>query len=151
MQILLNLSPPDGPYNWLQKSRTLGIVIKDILECNVRSNLLYLSLHKGVPDLYASGVRYENEPNWKFQGESVEEFALIPIIIARGWGDCDDLGPWRCAELVKSGERATIRIQWQRPILPDGSKGRKLFHIVVRRGDGKTIEDPSAKLGMHER
>ncbi len=54
---------------------------------------------------------------------------------------CDDLAPWRCAELRHQGERARIRIQWKR--FPNG----KLFHIVVRRENGE-IEDPSAILGM---
>ena len=150
MQILLNLSLPDGPGNWLHLSQILGAALKPILDAQVLNNRLYLQLHKNVPALYASGVRYENEPKWTFQGEPVEEFALIPIVLARGWGDCDDLAPWRVAELQAGGEAAKIRIQWKREILPGGKKGRKYFHIVVRRGDQK-IEDPSAELGMYER
>lgn len=151
MQILCRLSPPDGPSNWLHRSKVLGLAIRPILEACVLNDMLYLALHKNVPGLYESGVRYEEEPHWTFQGEPVEEFASIPICIARGWGDCDDLAPWRCAELrLRARENAKIRIQWQRQRLPGGKLGRKYFHIVVRRADD-SVEDPSAKLGMHDR
>lgn len=151
MQILCRLSKSEGPHNWLTSSKVLGLAIRPLLEAMVIADMLYLQLHKDVPPLYSAGVRYENEPTWTFQGEPVEEFASIPIVIERGWGDCDDLAPWRCAELrLKAKEPAKIRIQWQRPLLPDGSRGRKYFHIVVRRADS-SIEDPSAKLGMHDR
>lgn len=126
------------------------MAIKAILDAQVANNLLYLSLHANVPPLYSSGVRYENEPPWKFDGRPAEEFACIPIVLARGFGDCDDLSPWRVAELRRAGEPAKIRIQWKRKTLANGTKGRKYFHIVVRRANGD-IEDPSAKLGMHDR
>lgn len=151
MQILCRLSKGSGPTNWLEQSQVLGLAIRPILEACVLADMLYLSLHKNVKGLYESGVRYEEEPHWSFEGEPVEEFATIPIIIDRGWGDCDDLAPWRVAELrYAAREAAKIRIQWQRPTLPNGKKGRKYFHIVVRRANG-AIEDPSAKLGMHDR
>jgi hypothetical protein len=149
MQILCRLSAGEGKSNWLHASRTLGLAIKPILDAQVANNRLYLSLHK-VPPIYRSGIRYENEPSWTFQGEPVEEFALIPIVLARGWGDCDDIAPWRVAELQHHGEPAKIRIQWKREMLPNGKKGRKYFHIVVRRGSG-LVEDPCDKLGMKER
>lgn len=114
----------------------MGLALKPILEALTTVNLLFLHTHH-VPPLYQAGVRYQNEPNhWP-----IESFDSIPEVISRGWGDCDDLAPWRCAELRKAGERAKIRIQWKR--LPEG----KLFHIVVRRENG-TIEDPSLILGM---
>lgn len=150
MQIVLNLSAGEGPSNWLHRSRVLGVAIKAILDAQVHVNRLYLSLHHNVPALYSSGVRYENEPHWKFNGKPAEEFACIPIVLARGAGDCDDLAPYRVAELQHHGEKAKIRIQWKRQRLASGGKGRKYFHIVVRRADGR-IEDPSAKLGMYER
>lgn len=147
MQILCRLSPIDGP-NWLVRSKVLGLAIRPLLEAQVLNDMLYLSLHKDVKPLYTSGVRYEEEPHWTFQGEPVEEFATVPVVLKRGWGDCDDLAPWRCAELrLRHRENAKIRIQWQRQQLPNGQLGRKYFHIVVRRADG-SIEDPSLKLGM---
>jgi hypothetical protein len=115
----------------------LGLAIRPILESLVKVNQLYLLTHH-VPLLYESGVRYQNEP----PGLGYEDFAIIPSVLRRGWGDCDDLAPWRVAELrQRYGEKAKIRIQWKKH--PKG----KLFHIVVRRGSG-LIEDPSAKLGM---
>src|SRR4029077_19369690 len=277
MQILCRLTATIGEHNWLNRSHTLGLVIKNLLDAQVRNNLLYLQLHSRVPPLYRSGVRYENEPLWTFQDMPVEEFALIPVVLGRGWGDClvpgtlvttpqalvpietlkegdlvvtregnrriarheltamycnvmelvtsdgrklqgtkrhpvftsergfvpmgelkpgetlyslegacpkvesvtkieqflptynltvqddheffangllthncDDLAPWRVSERQAHGEKAKIRIQWKRNTLSNGSKGKKYFHIVVRRQSG-AIEDPSAKLGMYER
>lgn len=115
-----------------------GLAIKPLLEALVTVNQLYLLTHH-VPDIYESGVVYREEP----KGLGYEDFAPIPTILSRGWGDCDDLAPWLCAQCRMKGEKAKIRIQWKtlRP------KGSKLFHIVVRHED-RSIEDPSAKLGM---
>lgn len=150
MQVVCSLSNgSEGPSNWLRKSRVFGSVIKALLDAQVRNNLVYLSLHRGVPLLYSSGVRYKPEPvGQTFNGQPAEEFALIPVVLARKHGDCDDLAPFRVAELIHGGERAKIRVQWRARRNPDGSSGRKYFHIVVRRANG-TIEDPSALLGMN--
>lgn len=150
MQVVCSLSNgSEGTSNWLRKSRVFGTVIKALLDAQVRNNLLYLSLHRGVPALYASGVRYKAEPvGQNFNGLPAEEFALIPVVLARRFGDCDDLAPWRVSELIRGGERAKIRVQWRARKNRDGSSGRKFFHIVVRRANG-TIEDPSALLGMN--
>lgn len=154
--LLVNLGGEHS--KWLKPSRRLGIVLMPILESLVKANQLYLRTHH-VPKLYESGVRYENEPFTKDPSlPKLEEFALIPAIINRGWGDCDDLAPWRVAELREQGEKAKIRVSWKK------YKGGKLFHITVRRGrnavdpktgrrlvgpDGKPlIEDPSRILGM---
>lgn len=145
MKVLVNISGENS--KWLARSRTLGSAIKPILEALVIIDQLYIRTHK-VPRLYDSRVRYENEPvnTAKLGGIDrryrIEDFAAIPAVIERGWGDCDDLAPWRCAELREAGEKAKIRIQWKRT-----RSGGKLFHIVVRREDG-SIEDPCAKLGM---
>ncbi len=122
---------------WLRRSRMLGLAIKPLLDANVKVNRLYLATHPTTPKLYNAGVVYrEEDPR-----QGYEDFAIVPAIISRGWGDCDDLAPWRAAELQNGGENAKIRIQWKRT-----AKG-KLFHIVVRRADG-SIEDPSRILGM---
>lgn len=125
------------------------MAIKALLDAQVRNNLLYLSLYPSTPKLYASGVRYRPEPDGQtFNGAPCEEFAAIPVVLARKFGDCDDLAPFRVAELVRAGEKAKIRVQWRARRNPDGSLGRKYFHIVVRRANG-VIEDPSALLGMN--
>lgn len=126
----------------------LGLAIKPILEALVMADQLYIRTHR-VPPIYESGVRYQEEPvnqaNLPGSGGTyrIEEFAAIPAIMERGWGDCDDLAPWRCAELREHGEPAKIRIQWKK----NPETGQKLYHIVVRRADGR-IEDPSLLLGM---
>ena len=136
MKVLIDLGRGSG--KWLRRSRTLGWAIKLLLEASTQVNQLYIRSHPGLPLLYQSGVRYQNEP----RGQGYEEFAPLATVYERGWGDCDDLAPIRCAELrERFGERATIRVQWKKH--PTG----KLFHIVVRRGDG-SIEDPSRILGM---
>jgi hypothetical protein len=113
------------------------MAIKPLLEATVEINQQYLRKHPRTPLLYASGVRYQQEP----PGLNYEDFAIIPAMLRRGWGDCDDLCPWRISELRNFGENAAVRIKWKRT-------GRgKLYHIQVRRADG-TIEDPSALLGM---
>lgn len=135
MQIRMNLSRGKSS-GWLHRSRTLGLAIKALLEAQVKINQIYLRTHS-IPPLYQAGVHYENEPD-----DGMEEFACVEPVYMRHWGDCDDLAPWRVAELRNAGEKAKIRIQWKRQ-----PSGRKLFHIVVRREDG-TIEDPSRILGM---
>ena len=133
MRVTVNLG---GEYSsWLRASRALGLAIKPVLEALVMVDLMYLRTHH-TPFIYASGVRYQEEP----RGEQ-EEFAAVPVILARGWGDCDDLAPWLCAYYRSLGEKARIRIQWKRT--PNG----KLYHVVVRRANGQ-IEDPSRVLGM---
>lgn len=149
MQILCALTASDGTSNWLRRSRVFGTVIKAILDAQVRNNLLYLQLHPNTPKLYESGVRYKNEPEGQTCfGRPVEEFAAIPVVLSRMTGDCDDLAPYRVAELIHAGVPAKIRIQWRARRNADGSQGRKYFHIVVRLPDGR-IEDPSALLGMN--
>lgn len=146
MKVLVNLSGENS--RWLRPSRTLGNVIKPVLEALVLVDQMYLRLHR-CPELYKSGVRYMEEPLHQVtlghvgKAQRIEEFAAIPAVIERGFGDCDDLAPWRCAELREHGEPAKIRIQWKR----NPENGMKLFHIVVRRANG-TIEDPSLLLGM---
>lgn len=136
MKLIVNLGSKTE--NWLTRSRALALTIYPILNATVRVNRAYIRGHR-VPCLYDSGVRYEEEPK-----NTIEEFATIPVVLSRGWGDCDDLAPWRVAELQEEGERAHIRVQWKK------TRNGRLFHIVVRREDG-SIEDPSAILGMYER
>ena len=134
MQLLINLGEGNSG-RWTRKSRVLALAIKPVLEALVRVDQLYLLTHQ-VPPIYESGVRYHDEPK-----DQIEEFAAIPLILQRGWGDCDDLAPWRVAELQNAGVKAKLRIQWKR------YESGKLYHIVVRMPD-RSIEDPSRLLGM---
>lgn len=157
MKILFDLG---GQTSWLNSSRILAINLKVLLGALTTVNQVFLKKYK-VPRLYESGVRYRPEPEGHMvfhpkhpekqidrafaerMSGGVEDFATIPAVLARGFGDCDDLAPWLCAELRESGERATIAVKWKR------IRGVKLFHIVVRRPNG-AIEDPSKRLGMLE-
>lgn len=138
MRILVNLG--EGPSRWLKNARDLGACIRPVLESLVVVNQVFLQTHQ-CPLLYHAGVRYQLEPEG-----TTEEFACVPVVLRRGWGDCDDLAPWRVAELRNQGEKAKIRIQWK-PQDPERPKAGKLYHVLVRRGDG-SIEDPSRILGM---
>jgi hypothetical protein len=138
MKICIDLNDGGPGQGWLRRSRRLAWAIKPLLVANVLINRFYLHDNPNTPSIYRSGVRYRNEDPTK----GYEDFAIIPSILKRGWGDCDDLCPWRVAELHQAGETgARIRIKWKR------TSNGKLYHIQVRRADGR-IEDPSRLLGM---
>jgi hypothetical protein len=105
--------------------------LDDILTCLVKLDLRYLAKNPGTPRLYDAGIRYQAEP----KGE--ERFASVPVVLALGFGDCEDLACWRVAELILRGEPASVRI----------TRHIGVFHVTVRRGTGM-VEDPSRLLGM---
>lgn len=112
-------------------------------------NIAWLKAHPETPDLYRAGVSYKPErrrtdPRTGKVSEYGEEWQTIPYVIYRGYGDCEDLGSWRAAELrARYGIKANPFIKMRR--MPDGYWRA---HVVVRWPDGQ-IEDPSAKLGMY--
>jgi hypothetical protein len=112
-------------------------VVRSLLQALVMVNRIELRANKSIPPLYKAGVRYKREPAGQ------ESFEDINGVMSAGWGDCEDLSAWRVAELQEAGENAAIRIKWRE----NRQTGKKLFHIQVRRGNGK-IEDPSKLLGM---
>lgn len=96
-------------------------------------NMLWLRAHPRAPMLRASGVRYQTQPG------GCERFKTVPNILAAGSGDCDQLAPWRAAELrVRYGIRAMPEVK---------RMGKNLWHVYVRYPDGR-VEDVSAALGM---
>ena len=115
--------------------------LESLLRCLFALDCEFLATHPTFPLLYGCGVRYRREPRgvpgvWE---GSEERWLTIPEAYEQGWGDCDDLAPWRAAELVvREGVPA-------RPILV--SVGPSSWHVVVDLGDGRR-EDPSAVLGM---
>lgn len=154
MKVQITLGSPltrDGRY--------LASAVRHLLYGLTKVNLAYLQRHK-VPSLYHTGVRYRPEPPG-----SVEMFDDIPTVLGRGWGDCDDLAPFRLAQLWKEGETgARLRIRWVR----EKWDSPRLFHVNIRRApgvqirrglfraldghgrpdNGPPIEDPSVLLGM---
>ncbi len=118
-----------------------------LLDCVQSLDALYLVHNPQTPLLYESGIAYAKEPvqtagaDANDTAEREERFATIPEVLAQGWGDCDDLAPWRAAELTLQGCPSRAMIYEVAP---------KRWHVVVVRGDGVT-EDPSAVLGMLDR
>lgn len=148
MKVVLNL----GETELFKSTRYLGMFIKPLLDALVSYNVLYIKTHH-VPPLYRSGVRYLRENEMGIEGP--EDFAGIPQILARGAGDCDDLSPWRVAELRCAGENAKIALRWRKWQVPGEPQPRRMYHVVVRRGSNAIdprvrgmIEDPSKLLGM---
>lgn len=111
-----------------------------------------LGLGMPVPPLWASGVRYQEDP----PGE--ENWGDVYYCMKLGHADCDRLVIWRCAELREAGVHAVPVIKWQNLnretaialgyppgfVPPDGLW---MVHCLVRFPDGR-IEDPSKILGM---
>lgn len=67
-----------------------------------------------VPSLYGAfregRLRFRPEP-W---AGKFEEFADALTVVGRGWGDCDDLVAWRCAEWQElEGVLALPKIYWR--------------------------------------
>jgi len=108
------------------------------------------------PPLYASGVRYQEDPpgkeNWR------DCFAILAYVAATGRGvDCDQLICWRVAELRSAGIAAEPVIKWQHipaavarrlyPTMKIPDDGLWMIHCCVRFPDG-SIEDTSKNLGM---
>ena len=95
----------------------------DALRVLTFANLLWLrsKSRAGAPSpaIYQSGVRFRPEPQ---AGSGVELYQTIPEVLAQGWGDCDDLTGWRCAELLAQGINADCGLV---------SVGPRLWHAVV--------------------
>lgn len=104
-----------------------------------------LQAHPSIPLLYRSGVRYKRDKCTAPGVPGACERFLSPLQVLREGkvGDCDDLGPWKCAEyLMGKGVRRDRKARAVAIRSPGVG-----WHVVVRRGDG-TIEDPSRRLGM---
>jgi hypothetical protein len=110
--------------------RDLGVALAGLCAMNMA-----LMAEHPVPPLYQSGVRYRRE--------RPDTWSTVDIVLARGVGDCEDLTAYRVAELRLTGEDPGARgeVVEVRP---------RKWHARVRRSDG-SVEDPSAKLGMHRR
>jgi hypothetical protein len=101
----------------------------------VALDYLYLATHPDAPLLYQSGVVYRPEPRGS------ENWLTVPDLLRLGYGDCEDLASWRCAELRLEGEHAVPCVR---------RSGRRTYHAMVCREDG-SIEDPSRVLGLRRR
>lgn len=99
------------------------------------TNLAYLRMYPDTVALYKSGVRYREEAFGQ------EDFFDIPVVLAQGFADCEDLAAWRTAEYWSVGQNAYPYVTWD--MLTNGDL---LFHVRVMTPYG--LEDPSALLGM---
>lgn len=123
----------NGPHEQEMSHRHLRTLLMALMHVDIA----YLEAHPETPDLYASGIRYEEEPPGQ------EDWQDVPTCLRMRVGDCEDLACWRAAELrVRYGEQAYPIFNFTRR--PNGGY---LYHIQVRRADGR-IEDPSRLLGM---
>ncbi len=112
------------------------LILTMLFEALIATNMAFLKNRPETPGLYASGIRYVEEPPGQ------EDWQDIPETLSRRTGDCEDLACWRIAELrVRDGEHAL-------PFLKCAERdGHVLYHVAVRRIDG-SLEDPSRVLGM---
>lgn len=123
-----------------------NVVLEGLLECLVQINVALMQ-SRSFPDLYATRVRYKQEP----LGE--ENWRDAAIVLSSGWGDCEDLAAYRVAELrVKHGLPAKCVFRWKtfNVQTSTGSRKVKLYHILagVWQGQQLLLEDPSKRLGM---
>jgi hypothetical protein len=77
---------------------------------------------------------------WKPEPPGDERFDHAKLVIGRGWGDCDDLAPWRAASMRATGEDPGATAVVKR-------SGPNRWHAIVKRSDG-SYEDPSRDAGM---
>jgi hypothetical protein len=131
-----------------------------INEWHIRRALKRTEKGEGVPipPLYASGVRYKEDP----PGE--ENWCDCLEVLRQGHGDCDRLCAWRVAELRAAGIKAEPLIKWQQvpkhimiglghPAHMVPEEGISMVHVLVgfpgwQSGDPALVEDPSKLLGM---
>ena len=133
----------------------LALVARHYLRGVILQNRNFIR-HGMVPDLYTSKVRFRPEPRkWPY-----ERFDNALRVVKRGWGDCDDLCPWRAAEIQERGPHTTKCLNelgsdpkcpcWRRADCKIYWRPRREhtdFHVEVRKQDG-SVEDPSRLLGM---
>ena len=111
--------------------------INAALEATTRANEA-LARRGHLPDIREAirgGVRWRPEP-W-----IGERFDLAPTVLARGWGDCDDLGPWLAAQMRSQGRQARAFAR---------RSGANKWHVQVEDERGQ-IHDPSIWAGMPSR
>ena len=112
-------------------------VLGAALEATTRANerLLAAGHVQGIEDAIRDGVRWKAE-----DFDDGEHFDLAPEVMARGWGDCDDLAPWLAAEMRVTGYDPGARA-FVHPTAPNR------WHAMVLGSNGE-VYDPSRWAGM---
>ena len=111
-------------------------VLDAALEATTRLNESMLARNE-VPT-FTKGLSHGVK--WKPEPAGAEHFDHAGTVLARKWGDCDDLAPWQAASLRHTGEDPGATAVAKR-------SGPKRWHAVVQRSDG-AIDDPSRRAGM---
>lgn len=111
-------------------------VLDAALEATTRLNESMLAT-KEIPT-FQKGLNHGIK--WKPEPPGAEHFDHAGVVLARKWGDCDDLAPWHAASLRHTGEDPGASAVAKR-------SGPNRWHAVVQRSDG-TIDDPSRRAGM---
>lgn len=130
-EVLFKLRIPDE----LADVRARERCIEYLLEALAQINLEWLREHPETAPLFQS-ARYRDDSHKRY-----DEWCDIPTTGTRQHGDCDDLVPWRIAELRLRGINARPMARYQ------GHGPHATYHVLVRLPDG-TTEDPSHILGM---
>jgi hypothetical protein len=130
MRIRLGVSPDID-------TDTMGEAIDAALEATAISQVPLIERGE-VPDI-RKAIK-AGKVKWKPEPPGDEHFDDAKTVLARGWGDCDDLAPWLAASLRASGEYPDAK-----PFVYQS--GPKRWHAVVDRGDGQVL-DPSRWAGM---
>ena len=109
--------------------RAFALTVRALLQAAAEGVAREVLLGRPLPSLYASAIRFRPEPD---RGTGTEYFDDPWTVLARGYGDCDDLVIWRVGELLASLEPATVVCDFRPP----------RYHVLVRRAD-RSLEDPS--------
>lgn len=131
-----------GSLGRLRSDRAKERCFEALCLASARINLEYLREHPRTPAIYHAAVRYRSDTHL-----DPDPWCDLPLTLAARGGDCDDLVPWRLAELWNQGysdARPMAYIQRTR-------NGRVVFHILIKYRNRAGIvetEDPSALLGM---
>lgn len=118
-----------------------ALPVREVNTAIARHNA-YRIKKKGLPGIYASGVRYKVEglPELWWDAEQ---------ILSAGHDDCEGLAAYRAGELIAQGIPADVYTR--RVQIPGGSPYHRVFHAVTRiQRPGKPVvyDDPSVRLGM---
>lgn len=100
-----------------------------------------------TPNIFDAGKR--GLVHWQpdeYKGQPAETWDCIPIVLKRGYGDCEDLAAWHAAWL-----RYYKGIEAKAIVRPSLTPGVAWHCVVFVPGDDtrqQAIVDPSAQLGM---
>jgi hypothetical protein len=119
-----------------------------IPEAHVTKPILDAAL-EGVTRLNEALIRSGNVPpydqtkeglQWQPEPPGQEHFDHAGIVVDRGWGDCDDLAPYKAASDRVTGKDPGAHAVVKR-------SGPKRWHAIVEHTDRST-SDPSLECGM---